>query len=137
MKTARSAQSIYLFGVPLAAVLLTSGCVLDTPPTEPARNDPLPASVHTDSLVRESAQLIGELDGRTFYVADAIEPTHGDCVLVTQEAQRVLEGCGYGPSFESSVPTLTIRYTAEVGSTQTNDGWVAVSPHVSVRDRQS
>lgn len=118
-------------GVMLGVACLAGCAAIGTPePTYGAISE----SVQTDGIDRNRAVVDGSYGALIIYVGPAADPANGTCVLVSDGTDRVLEGCGTGPTFESSVPGLTIKYFSEAYEDRSQDGWYTATPHVLVRD---
>lgn len=123
-------------------VLLTSGCAAVAPPpyaelAEPQTADDQYPGALPDGIAAESVRLVGEIDGRSFYLAQPAtdEFTDGVCILVDGPDIPADSGAGCA---EASVETTrsfgSVRYHGDrIPDSAMRDGWERVSDNLMFR----
>ncbi len=131
--------ALWRIGALTAVALLLTGCASgDTPRyTELDRpqvdSDIFPAD-QSEILDTETTRLVGERDGRSFYLAlpkgDEIE--NGICILVAGDdvPDGAVGGCS-GPNSSSRYPFGTLKHDpSRIPDSALQDGWVRISDNL-------
>ncbi|GIT81581.1 hypothetical protein LLS1_32500 [Leifsonia sp. LS1] len=122
----------------LSSLWALTACVATPSPfsSERTPDDDVPTDVSRRLELADptSTRLAGIVDGNRVYLALPRATEHGVCLVLVDDSEDPVEGCGTAPQFDVLSPTITARFVVDGGG-EVGRGWTRVSPNVSIRAR--
>lgn len=132
-KASKVAKTSFLVA---SSIVFLCGCVASSHAPSGERNgsDEIAASAQTNLIERNTSRFAGERGLMKFYTADPIESDFNSCVVVVEEGQVVLEGCGAGEDFIVSNAKIDVRYNEGGAASVTDSSWGEIAPYLFIRN---